>query len=156
MPVDLNNIKHLSNIKLISQRNSPVLLSGTTWSQEIVPLIVNGGDPTCLQSPNWDRAPWLEDLLTCSLNIEERPSPRMFATHLQYNMMPPSFFKVKPRVHPAYILSLIIIIILFIDAHSTFWCHTNSHVNDECVNIVPGHQCHEKPQRCVHICHSLL
>ncbi|XP_036937080.1 sulfotransferase 2B1-like isoform X1 [Acanthopagrus latus] len=72
--------------------------SGTTWSQEIVPLIVNGGDPTCLQSPNWDRAPWLEDLLTCSLNIEERPSPRMFATHLQYNMMPPSFFKVKPRV----------------------------------------------------------
>ncbi|XP_030272271.1 sulfotransferase 2B1-like isoform X1 [Sparus aurata] len=68
--------------------------SGTTWSQEIVPLIVNGGDPTCLQSPNWDRVPWLED----HPNFEERPSPRIIATHIQYNMMPPSFFKVKPRV----------------------------------------------------------
>uniref|UniRef100_A0A671WXE2 Sulfotransferase n=2 Tax=Sparus aurata TaxID=8175 RepID=A0A671WXE2_SPAAU len=68
--------------------------SGTTWSQEIVPLIVNGGDLTCLQSPNWDRVPWLE----YDLNLEGRPSPRMYVTHLQYNMMPPSFFKVKPRV----------------------------------------------------------
>ncbi|XP_073346350.1 sulfotransferase 2B1-like [Pagrus major] len=72
--------------------------SGTTWSQEIVPLIVSGGDPTCLQSPNYERVPWLEECQRFSLNLEERPSPRLFATHVQYNMMPPSFFQVRPRV----------------------------------------------------------
>ncbi|XP_042364287.1 sulfotransferase 2B1-like [Plectropomus leopardus] len=73
--------------------------SGTTWTQEIVPLIVSGGDPASVETlPNWDRVPWLEEDRACILNLEQRPSPRMFTTHFQYNMMPPSFFEVKPKV----------------------------------------------------------
>ncbi|XP_078019665.1 sulfotransferase 2B1-like isoform X2 [Epinephelus lanceolatus] len=67
--------------------------------QEIVPLIVSGGDPASVETlPNWDRVPWLEHYRNSSLNLQEKPSPRMFTTHVQYNMMPPSFFEVKPKV----------------------------------------------------------
>ncbi|XP_026208042.1 sulfotransferase family 2, cytosolic sulfotransferase 2 [Anabas testudineus] len=73
--------------------------SGTTWMQEIVPLVVSGGDPASVETlPNWDRVPWLEEQRACILNLEQRPSPRMFSTHFHYNMMPASFFEVKPKV----------------------------------------------------------
>lgn len=73
---------------------------GTTWLQEIVPLILSEGDPASVETlPNWDRVPWLEEERACQLNLEERPSPRMFTTHFRYNMMPPSFFKEKPKVN---------------------------------------------------------
>ncbi|RVE59879.1 hypothetical protein OJAV_G00193370 [Oryzias javanicus] len=73
--------------------------SGTTWMQEVVPLIVSGGDPTSVETiPNWDRVPWLEEIRASTLNLEGRPSPRMLTTHFHYTMMPPSFFKVKPKV----------------------------------------------------------
>lgn len=73
--------------------------SGTTWTQEIVPLIMSGGDPASVETlPTWERVPTLETTQASVLNVEERPSPRMLATHFQYNMMPPSFFDVKPRV----------------------------------------------------------
>uniref|UniRef100_H2MEV9 Sulfotransferase n=1 Tax=Oryzias latipes TaxID=8090 RepID=H2MEV9_ORYLA len=73
--------------------------SGTTWMQEVVPLIVSGGDPASVETiPNWDRVPWLEEVRASTLNLEGRPSPRMLTTHFHYSMMPPSFFKAKPKV----------------------------------------------------------
>uniref|UniRef100_A0A672H167 Sulfotransferase n=1 Tax=Salarias fasciatus TaxID=181472 RepID=A0A672H167_SALFA len=36
--------------------------SGTIWMQEILPLLLNGGDLTPIHTiPNWDRVPWLEE-----------------------------------------------------------------------------------------------
>lgn len=73
--------------------------SGTTWMQEIAPLIQSEGDLTpVLTQPNWDRVPWLEEHRAQLLNLEQRPSPRLFATHYHYDMMPQAFFKVKPKV----------------------------------------------------------
>ncbi|XP_041830056.1 sulfotransferase family 2, cytosolic sulfotransferase 2 isoform X2 [Melanotaenia boesemani] len=73
--------------------------SGTTWMQEIVPLITSGGDPASVETLHcWDRVPFLEETRASLLNLEQRPSPRMFTTHFHYNMMPPSFSEVKPKV----------------------------------------------------------
>ncbi|KAK1902420.1 Sulfotransferase 2B1 [Dissostichus eleginoides] len=67
--------------------------------REIVPLIMSGGDPAPVDTiVNWNRVPWLEGQQTASLKLEQRPSPRLLTTHFQYNMMPPSFFEVKPKV----------------------------------------------------------
>ncbi|XP_023254908.1 bile salt sulfotransferase-like, partial [Seriola lalandi dorsalis] len=67
--------------------------------QEIAPLIMSGGDPASVETlPNWDRVPWLEVRRASNLYLSKRPSPRMFATHFHYNMMPRGFFEVKPKV----------------------------------------------------------
>ncbi len=69
--------------------------------QEIVPLIVSGGDPASVETPhNLQRVPWLEVAETSTFNVEQRPSPHMLTTHMYYNMMPPSFFEMKPKVYP--------------------------------------------------------
>ncbi|XP_068161647.1 sulfotransferase 2B1-like [Antennarius striatus] len=72
--------------------------SGTTWSQEIVSQIMSGGDSSTAETlPYQDRTPWIEATQLADLHFEDRPSPRIFTTHLPYNMMPPSFYKVKPK-----------------------------------------------------------
>lgn len=71
--------------------------------QEIVPLIMSGGDPASVETlPNWDRVPWLEEHRAYILDLDKRPSPRMFSTHFHYNMMPPAFFEAKPKVNLSY------------------------------------------------------
>ncbi|XP_028263522.1 sulfotransferase family cytosolic 2B member 1-like [Parambassis ranga] len=73
--------------------------SGTHWMQHVVGLVLNGGDPTSVDTVyNWKRAPWLEQAATISFNLEERPSPRVFSTQFHHNMMPRSFFDVNPKV----------------------------------------------------------
>uniref|UniRef100_A0A8C2GVJ0 Sulfotransferase n=1 Tax=Cyprinus carpio TaxID=7962 RepID=A0A8C2GVJ0_CYPCA len=73
--------------------------SSTTWMQEVVPLIVSeGGLTPVLTVPNWDRVPWLEEHRAILLNLEQRASPRVFATHFHHHMMNESYFKIKPRV----------------------------------------------------------
>ncbi|KAM7420331.1 hypothetical protein PAMA_014853 [Pampus argenteus] len=72
--------------------------SGTIWMQEILPLVLNGGDPTPIQTiPNWDRVPWLEEK-RLSVVVDHLPSPRALVTHFPYQFMPPSFHTSKAKV----------------------------------------------------------
>ncbi|KAM3592155.1 uncharacterized protein V6R79_013856 [Siganus canaliculatus] len=104
IPTFLHSPLSLRYFENFSFRTDDVIIatypkSGTTWTQEIIPLIMSGGDPASVETlPNWDRVPWLEQNRTHVFNLNQRPSPRMFATHFQYDMMPPSFFRVKPKV----------------------------------------------------------
>ncbi|KAL0171412.1 hypothetical protein M9458_031723, partial [Cirrhinus mrigala] len=71
--------------------------SGTTWMQEILPPLLNGGDLTSVETiPNWDRAPWLEET-RAALVLDKLPSPRAIVSHMHYHLMPPSFFKSKAK-----------------------------------------------------------
>ncbi|XP_042281186.1 sulfotransferase family 2, cytosolic sulfotransferase 3 isoform X1 [Thunnus maccoyii] len=72
--------------------------AGTIWMQEILPLVLNGGDLTPIQSiPNWDRVPWLEEK-RLSVVADQLASPRALVTHFPYSLMPPSFHTSKAKV----------------------------------------------------------
>lgn len=74
--------------------------------QEILPLVLNGGDLTPIQTiPNWDRVPWLEEK-RLALVVDQLPSPRAMVTHFPYHLMPPSLHTSRAKVsflhsHPA-------------------------------------------------------
>ncbi|XP_030066064.1 sulfotransferase 1C1 [Microcaecilia unicolor] len=75
--------------------------AGTTWIQEIVDLINNGGDVLkARRAPIHNRIPFLE---ICSpkpfpsgVNIlQKTPSPRTIKTHLPFQLVPKSFWKLN-------------------------------------------------------------
>uniref|UniRef100_A0A3Q3BGR1 Sulfotransferase n=1 Tax=Kryptolebias marmoratus TaxID=37003 RepID=A0A3Q3BGR1_KRYMA len=72
--------------------------SGTVWMQEILPLVLNGGDLTPLNTVvNWDRVPWLEETRLAKV-VDQLTSPRALVSHFTYNLMPPSFHTSKAKV----------------------------------------------------------
>uniref|UniRef100_A0A3Q0QUX3 Sulfotransferase n=1 Tax=Amphilophus citrinellus TaxID=61819 RepID=A0A3Q0QUX3_AMPCI len=74
------------------------LISRTIWMQEILPLVLNGGDLTPIHTiPNWDRVPWLEEKRLARV-VHKLAYPRALVTHFPYNLMPPSFYTSKAKV----------------------------------------------------------
>lgn len=73
--------------------------AGTTWMQEILPLVLSGGDLTPIQSTvNWDRVPWLEETRLANV-VDKMTSPRAMVSHFPYNLMPSSFHSSKAKVN---------------------------------------------------------
>lgn len=74
--------------------------------QEILPLVLNGGDLTPLQTiANWDRVPWLEEK-RLALVVDQLPNPRAMVTHFPYHLMPPSLHTSRAKVSCTVILQL--------------------------------------------------
>ncbi|XP_060137564.1 sulfotransferase 1B1-like [Zootoca vivipara] len=78
--------------------------AGTTWIQEIVDLVLNGGDvEKARRAPVYVRIPFLE---ICSPPpvpsgvsiLVDTPSPRVIKTHLPFQLVPKSFWKKKCKV----------------------------------------------------------
>ncbi|KAM9309360.1 sulfotransferase family 2, cytosolic sulfotransferase 3 isoform 2-T2 [Pholidichthys leucotaenia] len=103
LPPEAHSLESLEYAQNFSVEDTDVFAvtypkSGTIWMQEILPLVLNGGDLTPIHTiPNWDRVPWLEEK-RLQLVVDKLPSPRAFVTHFPYNLMPPSFHTSKAKV----------------------------------------------------------
>ncbi|XP_075937533.1 sulfotransferase family 2, cytosolic sulfotransferase 3 [Anarhichas minor] len=102
LPPLAHNMESLEYAEKFSVEDSDVFAvtypkSGTIWMQEILPLVLNGGDLTPIQTvPNWDRVPWLEEK-RLALVVDRLDSPRGLVTHFPYHLMPPSFHSSKAK-----------------------------------------------------------
>ncbi|XP_028281407.1 sulfotransferase family cytosolic 2B member 1-like isoform X1 [Parambassis ranga] len=103
LPCETHSTESLEFAREFTFKDDDVLVvtypkSGTIWMQEILPLLLNGGDLTpVLTIPNWDRVPWLEET-RMALVVDQLPSPRAFVTHFPYQLLPASFHTSKAKV----------------------------------------------------------
>ncbi|KAG8447565.1 hypothetical protein GDO86_014895 [Hymenochirus boettgeri] len=78
------------------------MISGTTWIQAIVDLLMNEGDEEKVQhAPIFERIPFIDILHLMKPGIEDvnaMPSPRVLKSHLAFQLVPPSFWKEKCKV----------------------------------------------------------
>lgn len=77
--------------------------AGTTWTQEIVDLILNEGDvDKGLRGPTHVRFPFIELMIpsvACGLEqANAMPSPRNLKTHLPIQLLPPSFLEKNCKI----------------------------------------------------------
>ncbi|XP_020648465.2 sulfotransferase 1B1 [Pogona vitticeps] len=78
--------------------------AGTTWMQEVVDLILNGGDvEKARRAPTYVRIPFLEicsppPLPSGVSQLQNAPSPRVIKTHLPFHLVPKSFWEKKCKV----------------------------------------------------------
>uniref|UniRef100_UPI00398F006F sulfotransferase 1B1-like n=1 Tax=Pristiophorus japonicus TaxID=55135 RepID=UPI00398F006F len=78
--------------------------AGTTWVQEIVDFILQGGDvERCRRAPINTRMPFLEfnlpGQITSGLeSLAAMPSPKVIKTHLPFQLLPKSFLEQKCKI----------------------------------------------------------
>ncbi|KAM4015717.1 sulfotransferase 2B1-like isoform 1-T2 [Anomaloglossus baeobatrachus] len=73
--------------------------SGTTWMIEILSLIKKHGDPTWNNTvPNWERAPWIEELEAAQKLNESEECPRLITSHLPKQIFMKSFKNSKAKI----------------------------------------------------------
>lgn len=72
--------------------------AGTTWMQEILTLLFSLGDARPAKTiPNWERAPWLEQIY-CREALRDTGSPRLLTTHLPAPVLAPALQRSKAKV----------------------------------------------------------
>uniref|UniRef100_F6U8N1 Sulfotransferase n=1 Tax=Ornithorhynchus anatinus TaxID=9258 RepID=F6U8N1_ORNAN len=101
------NIQFLETLDDLEIRDSDIFIitypkSGTIWTQQIVNLIVfdehrNGTENV----DNMERVLWIE-YSTASKDFGQRPSPRVFSSHLPYYLMPKALRNKKGKVIYVY------------------------------------------------------
>ncbi|XP_066485097.1 sulfotransferase 1C4-like [Tiliqua scincoides] len=104
VPMPKETVEHWDRIWAFQARPDDLLIctypkAGTTWIQEIVDMIQNGGDAQkCARAPTDKRIPYLELCLPKPLSsgledAEAMPSPRTIKSHFSVQLLPPSFWE---------------------------------------------------------------
>ncbi|XP_075780140.1 amine sulfotransferase-like isoform X2 [Pelodiscus sinensis] len=90
---DVTTAEYIDSLEDFEIRDSDVFVatfpkSGTVWSQNILSLIYHEGHRDGTENINViDRVPWLEYNIN-NMDYVNRPSPRLFVTHLPHNLVP--------------------------------------------------------------------
>uniref|UniRef100_A0A8C4U0R2 Sulfotransferase n=1 Tax=Falco tinnunculus TaxID=100819 RepID=A0A8C4U0R2_FALTI len=72
--------------------------SGTTWMQEILTLLFSRGDVLPAKTiPNWERAPWLEQIYFRQA-LQDTATRRLITTHLPARVLGPALQHSKAKV----------------------------------------------------------
>ncbi|XP_015275521.1 PREDICTED: sulfotransferase 1C1-like, partial [Gekko japonicus] len=104
VPLHSDTVENWDLLWAFAARPDDLLIStypkaGTTWIQEIVDMLQQGGDPQkCARAPTHKRMPYIDLFLpkpmTSGLeDAEGMPSPRTLKTHLPVQLLPPSFWE---------------------------------------------------------------
>ncbi|KAK6471558.1 amine sulfotransferase-like [Huso huso] len=110
-PKDTVTPEYIDSLEDFEIRDSDVFLvtylkSGTVWTQQIIILIheeegsnaaESEGSNAAESDTNLKRMPWLEYNLE-GQDYNMRPSPRLFTSHLTYNLMPKMLKEKKTKV----------------------------------------------------------
>ncbi|XP_061226336.1 sulfotransferase 1A1-like isoform X2 [Neopsephotus bourkii] len=75
--------------------------SGTTWMQEILTLLFSHGDVLPAKTiPNWERAPWLEQVYfrEALQDLQDTAACRLITTHLPARILAPALQHSKAKV----------------------------------------------------------
>ncbi|KFV41399.1 Bile salt sulfotransferase, partial [Gavia stellata] len=71
---------------------------GTTWMQEILTLLFSRGDVLPAKTiPNWERAPWLEQIYFRDA-LQDTAAHRLITTHLPAHVLAPTLQRSKAKV----------------------------------------------------------
>ncbi|XP_028366038.1 amine sulfotransferase-like [Phyllostomus discolor] len=103
----VNDIDFLENIEDFEIRDDDVFLitypkSGTIWTQQILSLIYSEGHRNGTENlQTVDRVPFFE-YNTRKVDFVKRPSPRLFASHLSYNLVPKGLTNKKAKIIYVY------------------------------------------------------
>ncbi|KFM03355.1 Sulfotransferase family cytosolic 2B member 1, partial [Aptenodytes forsteri] len=70
---------------------------GTTWMQEILTLLFSRGDVLPAKTiPNWERAPWLEQIYFRDM-LQDTAAHRLITTHLPARVLAPALQQSKAK-----------------------------------------------------------
>ncbi|CAI5769993.1 amine sulfotransferase-like [Podarcis lilfordi] len=97
------SVEYLDSLEDFEIRDSDVFIvtypkSGTIWTQNILSLIYHEGHRDGTEKVDLlDRAPWLEYNIR-NVDYVNRPSPRLFASHLPYYLVPKGLRNRRAKV----------------------------------------------------------
>ncbi|KAK7939954.1 hypothetical protein WMY93_003280 [Mugilogobius chulae] len=97
----LTSAEHIESLQSLQIRQDDVILvtypkSGTIWAQQIIISIYTLAGELKESHNNWEQMPWLE--FSKKMDQSQRPSPRLFSSHLIPSLMPPGLNGKKTKI----------------------------------------------------------